>query len=85
MAVESRLNSINFAGSDGFPWFKGQVTTDAAWRQHSEKYGYRVKVRIFHVHPPSEIVPDSDLPWAHVLVSCNFGAGKAFAGTSLNL
>ncbi len=79
------LNSINFAGSDGFPWFKAQVTTDAAWRQHSEKYGYRVKARIFHVHPPSDIVPDSELPWAHVLVSCQFGAGKAFSGTSLDL
>jgi len=85
MAVETRLNSINFAGLDGFPYFRGQVTTDAAWRQHSTKYGYRVKVRIFGVHPPTDEVPDSDLPWAPVIVSCNFGSGKAFAGTSLNL
>ena len=85
MAVETRLNSINFAGLDGFPYFRGQVTTDAAWRQHSKKYGYRVKVRIFGVHPPTDEVPDSELPWAPVIVSCNFGSGKAFAGTSLNL
>ena len=85
MAIESRLNSINFAGLDGFPYFRGQVTTDAAWRQHSEKWGYRVKVRIFGVHPSTDEVPDSDLPWATVIVSCNFGSGKAFAGTSLNL
>ena len=85
MAVETRLNSINFAGRDGFPYFRGHVTTDAAWRQHSVKYGYRVKVRIFGVHPPTEEVPDSELPWAPVIVSCNFGSGKAFAGTSLNL
>ena len=85
MPIESRLNSINFAGSDGFPYFRGQVTTDAAWRQHSEKYGYRVKVRIYGVHPPSSIVPDSDLPWAHVCVSPQFGSGKACAGTSLGL
>jgi len=85
MAVETRLNSINFAGLDGFPYFRGQVTTGAAWRQHSVKYGYRVKVRIFGVHPPSDVVPDSELPWAPVIVSCNFGSGKAFAGTSLNL
>ena len=84
MAVETRLNSINFAGLDGFPYFRGQVTTDSAWRQHSVKYGYRVKVRIFGVHPPTEEVPDSELPWAHVIMSCNFGSGKAFAGTSLN-
>ena len=85
MAVETRLNSINFAGLDGFPYFRGQVTTVAAWRQHSVKYGYRVKVRIFGVHPSSDEVPDSELPWAPVIVSCNFGSGKAFAGTSLNL
>ena len=85
MPIESRLNSINFAGSDGFPYFRGQVTTDAAWRQHSEKYGYRVKVRIYGVHPPSNIVPDSELPWAPVLVSAQFGSGKACAGTSLGL
>lgn len=85
MAIESRLNSINFAGSDGFPYFRGQVTTDAAWRQHSEEYGYRVKVRIYGVHPPSSVVPDKDLPWAPVIVSAQFGAGKACAGTSLSL
>ncbi len=85
MPIESRLNSINFAGSDGFPYFRGQVTTDAAWRQHSETYGYRVKVRIYGVHPPSSVVPDEDLPWASVIVSPQFGAGKANAGTSLCL
>lgn len=85
MAIESRLNSINFAGSDGFPYFRGQVTTDAAWRQHSETYGYRVKVRIYGVHPSSSVVPDEDLPWASVIVSPQFGAGKANAGTSLGL
>ena len=85
MTIESRLHSINFAGSDGFPYFRGQVTTDAAWRVHHEKYGYRVKVRIYGVHPPSSVVPDKDLPWASVLVSAQFGAGKANAGTSLCL
>ena len=85
MTIESRLNSINFAGSDGFPYFRGQVTTDAAWRQHHEVYGYRVKVRIYGVHPPSSVVPDKDLPWAPVIVSAQFGAGKANAGTSLGL
>ena len=85
MSIESRLNSINFAGSDGFPYFRGQVTTDDAWRQHSEKYGYRVKVRIYGVHPPSSIVPDSELPWAQVIVPTVFGSGKACAGVSLSL
>ena len=78
-------NNINFAGSDGFPYFRGQVTTDAAWRQHSEEYGYRVKVRIYGVHPPSSVVPDKDLPWAQVIVPTVFGSGKACAGVSLGL
>ena len=78
-------NNINFAGSDGFPYFRGQVTTDTAWRQHSEKYGYRVKVRIFGVHPPSSVVPDKELPWAQVITPTVFGSGKACAGVSLGL
>ena len=78
-------NNINFSGDDGFPYFRGQVTTDAAWREHHKEYGYRVKVRIYGVHPPSNIVPDSELPWATVGVSPQFGSGKAMCGTSLML
>ena len=85
MPLETRLSKINFAGQDGFNWFIGQVTSDAAWREHSEKWGYRVKVRIFGKHPPSTELPDADLPWAHVLVPATFGAGKAFAGTTMML
>ena len=85
MPLETRLSKVNFAGQDGFSWFIGQVTSDAAWREHSEKWGYRVKVRIFGKHPPSTELPDADLPWAHVLVPATFGAGKAFAGTTMML
>ena len=85
MALESRLNKIHFAGHDGTLTFVGQVTTDAAWREHHKDYGYRVKVRIFGKHPPSNVLPDEKLPWAHVSVPCTFGAGKSHAGTSLCL
>ena len=85
MALESRLNKIHFAGHDGTMTFVGQVTTDAAWREHHKDYGYRVKVRIYGKHPPSNVLPDEKLPWAHVSVPCTFGAGQSHAGTSLCL
>ena len=81
--LEPRRIPISVIGEDGYNWFIGQVTNDAAWRQHSKKYGYRVKVRILHKHSPD--TPDEDLPWAHVGVSPQFGAGKAMQGTSLCL
>ena len=85
MALESRLNKVHFAGQDGTMTFVGQVTTDAAWREHHKDYGYRVKVRIYGKHPPSNVLPDEKLPWAHVSVPCTFGAGQSHAGTSLCL
>ena len=81
--LEPRRIPVSVIGQDGYNWFIGQVTNDAAWRQHSKKYGYRVKVRILHKHSPT--TPDEDLPWAHVGVSPQFGAGKAMQGTSLCL
>jgi hypothetical protein len=85
MALESRLNKVHFFGQDGNMPFVGQVTTDAAWREYHDLYGYRVKVRIFGKHPPSSELPDEKLPWAHVSVPCTFGAGKHHAGTTLCL
>ena len=85
MALESRLNKINFAGKDGTMTFVGQVTSDSAWREYHDLYGYRVKVRIFGIHPPSSVLPDEKLPWAHVSVPSIFGAGKHHAGTTLGL
>ena len=77
MPLETRLSKVNFAGQDGFSSFIVQVPSDAAWREHSEQWGYRVKVRIFGKHPPSTELPTADLPWAHVLVPATFGAGMS--------
>ena len=85
MTLEQRLSKIDFLGEDGFHWFIGQVTVDANWREFSEKYGYRAKVRIFGHHPASDEVKDEELPWAQFLVPPNLGAGKNFGGTSFAL
>ena len=83
--LEQRLSKIDFLGEDGLHWFIGQVTVDANWREFSEKYGYRAKVRILGRHPKSDEVKDEELPWAHFLVPPNLGAGKNFGGTSFAL
>lgn len=85
MVLEQRLSKIDFLGEDGFHWFIGQVTVDANWREYSEKYGYRAKVRILGHHPASDEVKDEELPWAHFLVPPNLGAGKNFCGSSFCL
>ena len=83
--LEQRLSKIDFLGEDGLHWFIGQVTVDANWREFSEKYGYRAKVRILGHHPNSDEVKDEELPWAHFLVPPNLGAGKNFGGSSFAL
>ena len=83
--LEQRLSKIDFLGEDGLHWFIGQVTVDANWREFSEKYGYRAKVRILGHHPASDEVKDEELPWAHFLVPPNLGAGKNFGGSSFAL
>ena len=83
--IEQNLSNINFLGKDGFYWFIGQVTTDKHWREHSLEHGYRAKVRIIGVHPPDDVIPDSDLPWAHFLVPPNLGSNNNFGGQSFSL
>jgi len=90
--LESNRIGINFAGKDGFHWFIGQVTADYAWRDKNNQNveaGFRAKVRILGHHPPeSEAeggIDDFDLPWAHFLVSPQFGAGHNKGGTSFAL
>ena len=90
--LESNRIGINFAGKDGFHWFIGQVTADYAWRDKNNQnveLGYRAKVRILGHHPPeSEAeggIDDIDLPWAHFLMSPQFGSGHNKGGTSFAL
>ena len=90
--LESSKVGINFAGKDGFFWFIGQVTADYAWRDKNNQnveLGYRAKVRILGHHPPESAeeggIDDEDLPWAHFLVSPQFGSGHNRGGTSFGL
>ena len=87
--LESNID-VDFTGKDGFDWWFGHVTTDAAWREFHKEYGYRVKVRIIGKHPPEgkdeeNGVPDKDLPWAHVMTPPGMGLGKGHAGTTMCL
>ena len=90
--LETRNAPIEFLGKDGFHWFIGQVTPDPAWRdKNDQKYtnGFRAKVRILGYHPGENAeeggIDDEDLPWAHFLVSPQFGAGNNYCGTSFAL
>jgi hypothetical protein len=80
MLIEQSLINPNFIGRDAFRWFVGIVT-----KYKNTENGYRAKVRIIGHHPDSSsVVKDEDLPWAHVLVPLNFGAGEGGAGISFN-
>jgi hypothetical protein len=85
--IDDRSIESKFAGRDGFHWFIGQVPIDSSWREfpgdkQSRKYGYRVKVRVLGKHPSTDDVKDEELPWAHILVPANQGAGVNYAGVS---
>lgn len=80
MMLEQSLINPNFIGRDSFRWFTGIVT-----KYKNTENGYRAKVRIIGHHPDSSsVVKDEDLPWAHVLVPLNFGAGEGGSGISFN-
>lgn len=86
--IEESLLKSNFIGKDGFVWWIGQVADPQVWRDEKSRvdgnlntnkkensWAYRVKVRIIGYHSfDSNILPDNDLPWAHVLTSASDGS-----------
>lgn len=83
--LESALAQTNFVGRDGFVWWIGRVADPEVWRSEStdtkEGWAFRCKVRIIGYHPFDEaIMSEQDLPWAHVMVDPNSGAGMACLG-----
>ena len=81
MMLEQSLISPNFLGKESFRWFIG-VTTKY---KQIENGGYKAKVRIIGYHPDAaSIIKDEELPWAHVLVPLNMGAGEGSTGISFN-
>ena len=90
--LETRHSEIDFIGKDGFHWFIGQVVPDEAWRDKNNQnfdQGFRAKVRILGHHPGDSEgeggIDDKDLPWAHFLISPQFGAGHSYGGTGFAL
>jgi len=86
--LDSGLLSKNFIGRDGFIWWIGQVPDAKFWKgnlpelpQNSPSdlpgFKYRVKVRILGYHTSDlTLLPDSDLPWALVMLPTTSGSGS---------
>ena len=90
--LETRHSSIEFLGKDGFQWFIAQVAPDKVWRDENNQNfdnRFRAKIRILGYHPGESEdeggISDENLPWAHFLVSPQFGAGNNNTGTSFAL
>ncbi len=90
--LETRHSNIEFLGKDGFQWFIAQVAPDKVWRDKNNQNfdnGFRAKIRILGYHPGEDDagggISDENLPWAHFLVSPQFGAGNNYTGTSFAL
>jgi len=90
--LETRHSNIEFLGKDGFHWFIAQVAPDKVWRDKNNQNfdnGFRAKIRILGHHPGENEdeggISDENLPWAHFLVTPQFGAGNNYTGTSFAL
>ena len=90
--LETRHSNVEFLGKDGFQWFIAQVAPDKVWRDKNNQNfdnGFRAKIRILGYHPGESEkeggISDDNLPWAHFLVSPQFGAGNNCTGTSFAL
>ena len=98
--IEESLLKSNFVGKDGFIWWIGQVAPAKVWRNEKSKldagknqkdsispaWAYRCKVRIIGYHTfDGGILPDEQLPWAHVSVGAETGSGQGGVGQSMRL
>jgi len=91
--IEESLLKSNFAGKDGFIWWVGQVADPKSWRNEKSRvfndgsWAYRCKVRIVGYHTfDGNVLPDDDLPWAHILTSAADGApGQGGFGKNPNI
>lgn len=98
--IEESLLKSNFVGKDGFVWWIGQVAPASVWRNEKSKpdagantkdagtpsWAYRCKVRIIGYHTfDGGILPDEDLPWAHVSVGAETGSAQGGVGQTMRL
>ena len=81
----------NFLGRDGFRWFIGQIpennhkVLNADNAPEANNWGQRRRVRIMGYHPGDDLLPDTDLPWATVLMSSSTGSGAKQNASSIAL
>jgi hypothetical protein len=90
--IEESLLKSNFTGRDGFIWWIGQIAPPSVWRNEKSEidedsgWAYRCKVRIVGYHTfKGDVLPDEDLPWAHVMVDPVDGSGQGGLAKKHNL
>ena len=98
--IEESLLKSNFVGKDGFIWWIGQVAPASVWRNEKSKpdagenkkesksasWAYRCKVRIIGYHTfDGGVLPDDELPWAHISVGAETGSAQGGVGQTLRL
>ena len=97
--IEGSLLNSNFVGKDGFIWWIGQIAPASVWRNEmtdpdsrdgdnplGTAWAYRCKVRVIGYHSfDRNVLPDADLPWAHVMTTGADGAAQGGVGQTLRL
>ena len=86
------LQTINFAGKDGFQWFFAKVVPQEHWKGTADalnfdgKQSHRAKIRVcgYDTFDESEL-PDEDCRWAQFLPSAVVGDGTSGLGETLCL
>ena len=86
------LQTINFAGKDGFQWFFAKVVPAEHWKQIGSaldfegKQSHRAKIRVcgYDTFDESEL-PDEDCRWAQFLPAANVGGAPRGLGETLCL
>jgi hypothetical protein len=89
--IDEALLKSNYLGKDGFIWWLGRVAPPESWDkpelvdydpyQFENAWGYRCKVRVIGYHTFDEtILPDNDLPWAHIMLSPTDGSAQGGTG-----
>ena len=86
------LQTINFAGKDGFQWFFAQVVPQEHWKgtadalNYDGKQSHRAKIRVCGYDTfDKSILPDKDCRWARFLPSGVVGDGTSGLGETLCL
>ena len=86
------LQTINFAGKDGFQWFFAKVVPQEHWKGTADalnfdgKQSHRAKIRVcgYDTFDESEL-PDEDCRWAQFLPASNVGGSPKGLGETLCL